>query len=67
MMYNALGYQYLEAWYHILHLIALLFQVVTTFIFSSFLFFYSLFVIFIMCIYIKVNVFFIIDSWKTKK
>lgn len=52
MMYNALGYQYLEAWYHILHLIALLFQVVTTFIFSSFLFFYSLFVIFIMYIYI---------------
>lgn len=51
MMYNALGYQYLEAWYHILHLIALLFQVVTTFIFSSFLFFYSLFVIFIMYIY----------------
>ncbi|KAG6795184.1 RRP12-like protein [Apis mellifera caucasica] len=28
MMYNALGYQYLEAWYHILHLIALLFQIV---------------------------------------
>lgn len=38
MMYNALGYQYLEAWYHILHLIALLFQV--TFILPSFLSFY---------------------------
>ena len=27
MIHQALGYQYLEAWYHILHLIALLFQV----------------------------------------
>ncbi|XP_076547072.1 RRP12-like protein [Osmia lignaria lignaria] len=27
MMHTALSYQYLEAWYHILHLIALLFQI----------------------------------------
>lgn len=29
MIRQALGYQYLEAWYHILHLIALLFQVIS--------------------------------------
>ncbi|KAK2577073.1 hypothetical protein KPH14_005885 [Odynerus spinipes] len=28
MMHKAMSYQYLEAWYHILHLIALLFQIV---------------------------------------
>lgn len=36
MIHQALGYQYLEAWYHILHLIALLFQVISIFCFLPF-------------------------------
>lgn len=59
MMYNALGYQYLEAWYHILHLIALLFQV-TFILFSFYHFIINLYYVYI---YKSKCFFFIIDSW----